>query len=70
MKTGLLIIIGSIIGTIVVLVFLGLYLYGKLKQHFSPEELSEFGKAFKGEVMSDKEAYSTKKTILGLKIHF
>lgn len=66
MKTGLLIIIGSIIGTIVVFVFLGLYLYGKLKQHFSPEELSEFGKAFKGEVMSDKEAYSTKKTILGL----
>ncbi len=66
MKTTILIIIGSIIGTIIVLVFLGLYLYGKLKQHFSKEEISEFGKALKGEVMSDKEAYSTKKTIMGM----
>ena len=66
MKTGLLIIIGSIIGTILVFVLIGFYIYGKAKQHFSNEELSEFGKLLKGEVMSDKEAYSTKKTILGL----
>ncbi len=66
MKTTLLIVIGAIVGTIIVLVFLGLYLYGKLKQNFSSEELNEFGKALKGEVMSDKEAYSTKKTMWGL----
>lgn len=66
MKTTFLIILGSVLGTILVLVFIGLYIYGKLKQNFSSEELSEFGKAIKGEVMSDKEAYSTKKTILGL----
>jgi len=64
--SAILILIGSIIGTVVVLVLLGFYLYGKLKQHFSSEELSEFGKALKGEVMSDKEAYGTKKTIMGL----
>jgi len=64
--TIILIIIGSIIGTIIVLVLLGFYLYGKLKQNFSSEELSEFGKALKGEVMSDKEAYGTQKTIMGL----
>ncbi len=66
MTTTLLIILGSVIGTILVLVFLGLFIYGKLKQHFSSEELDEFGKLFKGEVMTDKEAYSTKKTIMGL----
>ena len=66
MKITILVIIGSIIGTIIVLVFLGLYLYGKLKRNFSNEELSEFGKALKGEVMSDKDAYSTRKTLWGL----
>ena len=66
MGTSLLIVLGAVIGTILVFVFIGLYIYGKIRKIIPREEAQEIGRLFKEGVMSDQEAYGTKKTIMGM----